>query len=167
MFKKLFGSKKNKPMEEEIYAPISGKVIAIEQVPDPTFSEKMMGDGIAIEPADGTVVSPMDGEVVQVFPTKHAVGLKGRSGLELLIHIGLETVSMNGEGFQAAVKAGDRVKKGQTLIRFDLDLVKQKAASSVIPLVVTNMNAVQTVEKTTDSTATAGETRLMAIKMKG
>ncbi len=81
----------------------------------------MVGDGIAIEPSEGIVVAPFDGEIVQLFPTKHAIGLRGKSGLEVLIHIGLETVSLQGEGFEAFIKQGDQVKMGDKLITFDMD----------------------------------------------
>ena len=92
MLKKLFG-KKEVIKEETIMAPLTGTVVQLEEVPDPVFSQKMLGDGIAIMPTDGIVVAPFDGEIVQLFPTKHAIGLRGKSGLEVLIHIGLETVA--------------------------------------------------------------------------
>lgn len=108
MFKKLFGKKEVEP--ETIASPINGKIVAIENVPDPTFGQKMIGDGLAIDPTDGHVVAPVSGKIVQVFPTKHAFGIETTSGAELLIHIGLETVAMNGEGFTAHVKEGDHIK---------------------------------------------------------
>jgi PTS system glucose-specific IIA component len=165
MLDKLFGKKK-KITEEQILAPVDGQFMAIEEVPDPTFAQKMMGDGVAIQPMNGNVVAPIEGEVISVFPTKHAVGLRGRSGMELLIHIGIETVSMNGEGFQAHVKAGDKVKPGQPLITFDMNLVNEKAVSSVIPMVVTNMERVDSFEKATVTDLKAGETTLALVKLK-
>ncbi|MED3929077.1 PTS glucose transporter subunit IIA, partial [Priestia megaterium] len=108
MFKKLFSSK-TKIKETTILSPISGDILPISEVPDPVFSQKMMGDGFAIEPTEGKVVSPVEGEVVQLFHTKHAIGLKTEAGTEILIHIGLETVEMKGEGFEAHVKQGDKV----------------------------------------------------------
>jgi PTS system glucose-specific IIA component len=165
MLDKLFGKKK-KITEEQILASVDGQFVAIEEVPDPTFAQKMMGDGVAIQPTNGNVVAPIEGEVIQVFPTKHAVGLRGRSGMELLIHIGLETVSMNGEGFQAHVKAGDKVKPGQPLITFDLDLVNEKAVSSIIPMVITNMERVDSFEKASVTDLKAGETTLALVKLK-
>lgn len=146
--------------QEVIYAPLTGKVSQLDQVPDPTFSEKMMGDGLAIEPADGNVVAPIAGEVVQIFPTKHAVGLKSKSGIEVLIHIGLETVSLDGEGFEAHVKQGDQVKVGDPLVTFDLDFIKEKAASSITPIVITNGNTLSTFEKTDGLEVVAGESML-------
>ncbi|MFP3490142.1 PTS glucose transporter subunit IIA, partial [Staphylococcus sp. SIMBA_130] len=85
-------------------------------VPDPVFSEKMMGDGVAIKPTNGEVVSPVIGEIIQVFPTKHAVGIRAENGAEIFIHIGLETVSLDGEGFTSYVGEGDQVKQGDKLI---------------------------------------------------
>ncbi|NWN95118.1 MAG: PTS glucose transporter subunit IIA [Bacillus sp. (in: Bacteria)] len=158
---KLF---QKKPKEERIFAPVRGQVVAIEEVPEPTFSEKMMGDGIAIKPTEGLLVAPFDGEVVQVFPTKHAIGLRGASGLELLIHIGLETVTLNGEGFETAVKAGDKVKKGDTLITFDLALIQEKAADTITSIVVTNGEAVH-LDKRINLDAVPKETVVMTAQL--
>jgi sugar PTS system EIIA component len=165
MFNKLFGKKEVKK-EETIVAPLTGKIVSIEEVPDPTFSQKMMGDGIAIEPTEGVVVSPVDGEIVQFFHTKHAIGIQSESGAEILIHVGLETVNMNGEGFEGHVNVGDKVKAGDKLLTFDLDLIKEKAASTVTPIVITNGDAVESLDKRAASEATKGETSLLQIKMK-
>ena len=104
MFKKLFGKKEEPIKTVQLLAPITGTALSLDNVPDPVFSEKMMGDGIAIEPSEGIVVSPVDGEIIQVFPTKHAIGIRAKNGTEILIHIGLETVSLKGEGFETHVK---------------------------------------------------------------
>ena len=165
MFNKLFGKKEVKK-EETIVAPLTGKIVSIEEVPDPTFSQKMMGDGIAIEPTEGVVVSPVDGEIVQFFHTKHAIGIQSESGAEILIHVGLETVNMNGEGFEGHVNVGEKVKAGDKLLSFDLDLIKEKAASTVTPIVITNGDAVESLDKRAASEATKGETSLLQIKMK-
>jgi sugar PTS system EIIA component len=165
MFNKLFGKKEVKK-EETIVAPLTGKIVSIEEVPDPTFSQKMMGDGIAIEPTEGVVVSPVDGEIVQFFHTKHAIGIQSESGAEILIHVGLETVNMNGEGFEGHVNVGDKVKAGDKLLTFDLDLIKEKAANTVTPIVITNGDAVESLDKRAASEATKGETSLLQIKMK-
>ncbi|MFD1359439.1 PTS glucose transporter subunit IIA [Fictibacillus halophilus] len=165
MFNKLFGKKEVKK-EETIVAPLTGKIVSIEEVPDPTFSQKMMGDGIAIEPTEGVVVAPVDGEIVQFFHTKHAIGIQSESGAEILIHVGLETVNMNGEGFEGHVNVGDKVKAGDKLLTFDLDLIKEKAASTVTPIVITNGDAVESLDKRAASEATKGETSLLQIKMK-
>ncbi|WP_087974506.1 PTS system trehalose-specific EIIBC component [Oceanobacillus rekensis] len=153
--------------KEIIFAPLSGKVTPLENVPDPTFSGKMMGDGLAIEPTDGKVVSPVDGEVVLTFPTKHAVGIKSKSGIELLIHIGIETVSMDGEGFEVHVKQGEQVRVGDPLITFDLQLIKEKASSHTTPIIITNGDRVASYEGTEDNTVIAGESTLLELFLQG
>ncbi|MGG3772797.1 PTS sugar transporter subunit IIA [Heyndrickxia faecalis] len=160
---KLFSKK---AAAEELVAPMSGKVVQIEDVPDEVFSRKMIGDGIAIEPDEGVVVSPVDGEVVQFFPTKHAVGLKTKSGLEILIHIGMETVALNGEGFEGFVQQGDRVKAGDKLVSFDLEQIRERAESIISPVVITNFDAVDTLTKTAETSAKRGESVLLTVKMK-
>ncbi|MEK5340617.1 PTS glucose transporter subunit IIA [Weizmannia sp. FSL W8-1119] len=160
---KLFSKK---AAVEELVAPMSGKVVQIEDVPDEVFSRKMIGDGIAIEPDEGVVVSPVDGEVVQFFPTKHAVGLKTKSGLEILIHIGMETVALNGEGFEGFVQQGDRVKAGDKLVTFNLEQIRERAESIISPIVITNFDAVDTLTKTAETSAKRGESVLLTVKMK-
>jgi sugar PTS system EIIA component len=138
MLKKLF-SKKIETRVVEIYSPLDGEAIPLEEVPDPVFAQKMMGDGLAIIPKNGKVVSPINGKVVQIFPTKHAVGLVSEEGLEILIHIGLETVELNGEGFEVEVNVGETVKVGDLLLNVDLDYLEQKHKEIVTPIVITNM----------------------------
>ncbi|MDM5360464.1 PTS glucose transporter subunit IIA [Peribacillus sp. ACCC06369] len=163
MFKKLFG---NKEKVEQLLAPINGQVINIEDVPDPVFSGKMMGDGIAILPEEGLVVSPIDAEVIQVFHTKHALGLRTKHGLELLIHIGLETVNLKGEGFEVHVTEGQKVKAGDKLVTFDIEFLKSKAPSIVTPIVVTNGDLVEKIEKTDSTQANIKETQIMSVYLK-
>lgn len=119
-----------------ILSPVTGKAIPLEQVDDPVFSQKVIGDGMAVIPSEGTIVSPVDAEVVSVAETKHAFGLKTEDGLELLIHVGLETVSLKGECFEVFVKSGDRVKAGQKLAKVDLEFLKEKKISAVTPVLV-------------------------------
>jgi PTS system glucose-specific IIA component len=165
MFKKLFGlgSKTN---AETIVAPLTGAVKNIEEVPDPVFAGRMMGNGVAIDPTEGVVVSPVDGEIVQLFHTKHAVGIKSKNGAEVLIHVGLETVTMAGEGFEAHVAEGQAVKVGDKLISFDLELIREKAKSTITPIVITNTDATESIETTIGVTATKGSTGVMKITMK-
>ena len=139
---KLFGKQEAKTQELVLNSYMKGKVVDITEVPDPVFAQKMMGDGFAIIPEEGKLISPVAGEIIQVFPTKHAFGVKAGE-VELLIHVGLETVSMKGEGFDVKVSAGDRVEVGQTLLTYDLELVKEKAKDIITPCVVTNMDAVE------------------------
>ena len=119
-----------------ILSPVTGKSIPLEQVDDPVFSQKVIGDGMAVIPSNGTIVSPVDAEVVSVAETKHAFGLKTEDGLELLIHVGLETVSLKGECFEVFVKPGDKVKAGQKLAKVDLEFLKEKNISAVTPVLV-------------------------------
>src|SRR5699024_1205666 len=121
-----------------IYSPIKGEIIDISEVPDKVFSEKMMGDGIAIIPETGEVVAPFDGKLKMTFTTKHAIGLESTESVELLIHFGLETVKLEGEGFEILAEAETDIIKGQPLVKVDLDYIKEHADSTVTPIVVTN-----------------------------
>ncbi|WP_082234837.1 glucose-specific PTS transporter subunit IIBC [Halobacillus massiliensis] len=134
--------------ELDFVSPMKGKVLPIEDVPDQVFSGKMMGDGFAIEPIDGKIVSPIDGKVLNVFPTKHAIGLQAENGMEILLHIGIDTVKLKGEGFTSKIEEGDTVTKGQPLMDVDLDYISQHAASIVTPIVFTNLEEGQQVEVT-------------------
>ncbi|WP_042463284.1 PTS sugar transporter subunit IIA [Neobacillus dielmonensis] len=163
MFKNLFGKKE---ITETIVSPITGTIVKIEDVPDQVFSEKMIGDGLAIQPSEGVVVAPIDGEVVQIFPTNHAVGIRSKNGLEVLIHIGMDTVAMNGEGFEGHVAQGDKVKAGDKLVTFNLDLVKEKAESTISPVVITNFDMVDSLTKSDDGSVIRGESVLLQAKIK-
>ncbi|MEQ8155211.1 MAG: PTS glucose transporter subunit IIA [Clostridiaceae bacterium] len=169
-FKNLF-KKKEEPQAvpkeavkkalKEVAAVMNGDVKPITESPDPVFAQKMMGDGYVIIPSDGKVIAPFDGKVATAFPTKHAVGLVSNDGVELLIHIGLDTVSLNGEGFKIFVKADDTVKKGDTLLQVDLDFIKSKGLQTATPVVVTNLSDDQTMELKKTGNVTAGETVLV------
>lgn len=126
---------------KKIAAPTSGKVVPLEKVADTVFSEKMMGDGIAILPDDNTFVAPFNGTVTTVFPTKHAIGLTSDSGIELLIHIGLETVSLDGKFFTTFVEAGDTITEGQKLVEVALDQIIAAGYDITTPVIVTNTDA--------------------------
>jgi sugar PTS system EIIA component len=165
VFKKLFGGK-NKQKDVTIVAPLTGQVVPLENVPDPVFSQKMMGNGFAIEPTEGQVVSPVEGEVIQLFHTKHAIGLKTAAGVEVLIHIGLETVAMNGEGFEAHVSQGDKVQVGTPLVTFNLNLVKEKAKSTVTPVVITNSDNMESFEMLTSGSVEKASTPCLKVVAK-
>lgn len=109
----------------ELVSPIKGKCIPIEDVKDSVFASKVMGDGFAVEPSSNLIVSPADGEVVMIPNSGHAVGIKTKSGVEILVHIGVDTVNLNGKGFQVLTAVGRRVKAGMPLIRFDADFMEQ------------------------------------------
>ncbi|MCA1023626.1 N-acetylglucosamine-specific PTS transporter subunit IIBC [Halobacillus litoralis] len=127
-------------LNKEAFAmPVTGRILPLEEVPDQVFAEGMMGPGLAVDPADGTITSPVKGKVIQVFPTKHAVGLETDKGLELLIHVGLDTVKLQGKGFEALVEAGDLVDLGTPLLQVDMDTVKQEAPSIITPVIFTNL----------------------------
>ncbi|MEH7379001.1 PTS glucose transporter subunit IIA [Bacillus sp. JJ1533] len=130
----------------EIKSPIIGTGLPLSEVPDEVFATKMMGDGIAFEPSENNLYAPIDGEIIQVFPTLHAIGLKSTNGLEILLHIGIDTVNLSGKGFECFVSVGDRVTTGQKLISFDIDLIKENAKSSITPLIITNMDKVENVD---------------------
>ncbi|MEY4616067.1 MAG: hypothetical protein RJB66_1027 [Pseudomonadota bacterium] len=121
-----------------IGSPMVGKLIPLTEVPDATFAQGIIGPGVGIEPTGNTVVAPFDGTVVNLFHTKHAIGLESDQGIEVLIHIGIDTVKLQGRGFEAFVKQGDQIKAGQKLIEFDLDLVRREAKSIITPVIVTN-----------------------------
>jgi len=125
--------------DEIFVAPLKGEIKPITEVPDQVFAGKMMGDGFAIVPAEGTVVSPVDGKIVNLFPTKHAIGILSDGGREILIHVGIDTVNLKGQGFETLVSENDRVTKGQPLLKVDLDYIKEHAASSITPIVFTNL----------------------------
>ena len=119
-------------------SPMKGRIVPLDQVPDETFRSGMMGSTLAIEPSDGIITAPFNGTVATLFRTNHAVGLVSDEGIEVLIHVGIDTVKMDGQGFQVRVKQGDTVKAGQTLIEFDLPLVAKTAKSVLTPIVITN-----------------------------
>ncbi|MDO5734950.1 MAG: phosphoenolpyruvate--protein phosphotransferase [Propionibacteriaceae bacterium] len=126
----------------EFAAPLTGVMVAIEDVPDPVFSRKMLGEGFSIDPLSNVLLAPVDGEVVDVQPSSHAVTIRSENGLEILMHIGLDTVRLVGEGFTPLVKAGAHVKVGDALIEFDLDEVGRKAKSLLTQVVITNSDLV-------------------------
>ncbi|MFX3625072.1 MAG: PTS glucose transporter subunit IIA [Ectobacillus sp.] len=130
--------RKAKTKIEEIYSPLVGEVIPLSEVPDPVFAQKMMGDGVAIIPKEGKLVSPVAGEVMQIFPTKHAIGIKSKNGLEILIHVGLDTVDLNGDGFEVLAREGQVVKVGDALLNFNIQFLEGNNKEIVTPIIITN-----------------------------
>jgi PTS system D-glucosamine-specific IIC component len=126
-------------VEDIFVSPVKGEIKAISMVPDLVFAEKMMGDGFAIVPSEGTIVSPVDGKIVNLFPTKHAIGIMSRSGREILIHVGIGTVNLKGQGFETLVEENAMVQKGQPLLKVDLSYIKEHAISIITPIVFTNL----------------------------
>lgn len=123
-------------------APLKGEILPLAKVPDATFADKILGDGFAIKPTEGVVYSPVNGKIAQVFRTNHAIGITTQEGLEVLIHVGIDTVKMNGNGFKALVQKGDTVTSGQKILEFDLALVQTNAKSDITPVVITNTDKV-------------------------
>lgn len=130
----------------ELRAPLIGRAEELSNVPDPVFSSKMMGDGIAILPREGVLYSPVNGVISHVFPTKHAVGIVTDEGLEILLHIGVDTVNLMGEGFECFVMENQRVNVGDKLISFDINSIQNKVKSIITPMLITNMDMVDGIE---------------------
>ncbi len=144
-------------------SPITGEIKPISEVPDAVFAEKMMGDGFAILPTDGAIVSPVDGTIVNLFPTKHALGIETDNGLEILIHVGIDTVKLEGNGFEALVAQGDKVKRGQLLLKVDLAYVKEHAPSIITPIVFTNLKEGETIQIDKNGNVKSGEKDVISI----
>ncbi|HDB4647153.1 TPA: PTS glucose transporter subunit IIA [Staphylococcus aureus] len=165
MFKKLFGKGKEVKKDIAIYAPLTGEYVKIEDIPDPVFAQKMMGEGFGINPTEGEVVSPIAGRVDNVFPTKHAIGLKADNGLELLVHIGLDTVQLDGEGFEVLVSSGDEVNVGDPLVRFNLEFINNNAKSVISPIIITNTDQAASINIYDENAVIKGETKVIDVTM--
>ena len=150
--------------EETFVSPLTGELKPITDVPDQVFAEKMMGDGFAIVPTHGTVVAPVDGKIVNLFPTKHAIGIESNAGREILIHVGLDTVHLEGKGFEAFVSQGDQVEKGQPLLQVDLDYVKEHAPSIMTPIVFTNLKEDEAVHVNKQGSVEIGDKDIISIQ---
>ena len=155
-------NKSSKSSTISIQAPLSGKVVPIEEVPDMVFAEKIVGDGVAIMPSGDMMVAPCDGTICQIFETNHAFSMESDDGLELVVHFGIDTVKLEGEGFTRIAKEGQRVKTGEAIIGFDLALLKEKAASVVTPIVISNMDQVKALKKMSGS-VTRAESEVLSI----
>lgn len=154
-------SRKDKGIK--ILAQQSGKAIPITEVPDPVFSGKVLGDGVGIVPSNGEVVAPVSGTIAQVAHTKHAIGIESDDGLEILVHLGIDTVKLEGEGFTCHVEVGQHVNAGDKLMDMDLDFIQSKGLSTISPCIITNLDAVKSVEMLPGDVK-AGETPVMSYK---
>ena len=148
LFNKLFGKPEQAPAYDgnKLYAPMNGKAVPITEVPDPTFAECLLGNGIAIIPTDGKIYSPVDGTVETMFDTGHAACLKSSTGVEILIHVGLETVGLHGAPFTLYCKNGDAIKKGQLLFEADLAAIQAAGLPIITPVLVCNSDDYATFE---------------------
>lgn len=151
-------------IQEDIVMPVNGEIMDITQVPDPVFSEKMTGDGFAILPHDGTIVSPVYGKVFNVFPSKHAIGIMSDGGKEVLVHIGVNTVKLKGQGFNVLVSEGDLVSAGQPIMEVDIAYVKEHAPSIISPIIFSNLPEGAVVELKKSGTLKSGESNIITIK---
>lgn len=143
--------------------PINGKVAALTEVNDYLFNKKIMGEGAAIRPADNYVYSPVDGEIVLVYDAKHALAIKTEEGLQILIHVGIDSVKLEGRGFASYVKVGDKVSVGDKILFFDRDYL-EKHASSITPLVITNSELIETIDINYKATRTSDEFMTIILK---
>ncbi|QJC35465.1 PTS glucose transporter subunit IIA [Enterobacteriaceae endosymbiont of Donacia proxima] len=151
IFSKFFNKKSKKIEITKIFAPISGEIINIEKVPDIVFSDKIVGDGIAINPNGNIIVSPVDGIIGKIFDTNHAFSIKTNNSIELFIHFGIDTINLKGKGFirKFNFKKTNVVKKGEIIIEIDLDFLKKNAKSIYTPIIISNIDQINKIKKYT------------------
>ena len=146
----------------EIVAPLSGEIVNIEDVPDVVFAEKIVGDGIAIKPTGNKMVAPVEGTIGKIFETNHAFSMESKEGVELFVHFGIDTVELKGEGFTRIAHEGQSVKRGDTVIEFDLATLESKAKSVLTPVVISNMDEISSIEKKSGEVI-AGESVVLSL----
>ncbi|MBB1316942.1 PTS glucose transporter subunit IIA [Shewanella sp. SR43-4] len=147
-----------------IYAPVSGDIVAIEKVPDVVFAEKIVGDGIAIDPKGEFIVAPIDGTIGKIFETNHAFSIESPQGLELFVHFGVGTVELRGNGFKRLAEEGQQVKAGEAILSFDLAYLRGKVDSLLTPVVLANMEDVKQLDKAQGSVV-AGKDIIFTVQM--
>ncbi|MEG9499481.1 PTS glucose transporter subunit IIA [Mannheimia indoligenes] len=162
LFDKLFGSKQKESQEIKIYSPLTGEIVNIEDVPDVVFSEKIVGDGVAIRPAGDTIVAPVNGTIGKIFETNHAFSIESEEGVELFVHFGIDTVELKGEGFSRLAQEGQTVKVGDPIIKFDLALLEGNAKSVLTPIVISNMDEISNLSKL-NGQVVAGESVVLTL----
>lgn len=153
-----------KAVMSDIKSPLTGEAISLKNVSDPVFADEIMGKGIAIIPTNGKVVSPIDGIIEMVFETKHAIGIKGENGVELLIHVGIDTIKLGGKHFTSHIKQGDKVKVGTLLVEFDIDGIKEEGYDCTTPIIVTNSANFEDVLVIDDQAIQSGDELMKIIK---
>ena len=149
----------------KLVAPMTGKSIPLSETPDPVFAQKMAGDGLAMLPEADVVVAPADGELSLVFNTKHAFAMTLENGVELLVHIGIETVTLNGEGFEQLAEAGTKVKAGDPIIKIDREFIKSKGLPLTTPVLITNPDILKSITPVENVATVAGETTILEYTM--
>ena len=156
--------KKKKATGEMIGAPIEGEAVVSAEISDPTFGEEMLGKGMAIKPVVGKVYAPVDATVGMIFDTKHAITLVSEGGAEILIHIGLDTVSLNGAPFTIHVNTDDKVKKGDLIAEFDMDAIKAAGLETITPVIICNSDDFKEVKRFTGKQVKPGDDIMELIK---
>ena len=154
----MFNFFKKKETKYSVHAVANGTTVALKDVPDPTFAEEMIGKGVAIIPTDGKVVAPVSGTVSMVFPTNHAVGLVDENGVEVLIHVGIDTVKLEGKYFEKLVNEGSFVVKGEKLLQFDREAIEKAGYDCTVITVVTNPDEFETITKVEPGKVMHGDT---------
>lgn len=150
-----------------LIAPVTGETIKIDQVPDNVFAKKLLGDGIAINPKEGIIIAPCDGKIIQASPTRHAISIEAFGKIELLIHIGIDTVSLGGKGFKSFRKVGDHVKQGDKLLEIDLHYIREQGLVAISPIVITNMGVIKKLTSIEGGeTVKGGKDKIMDIVVK-
>lgn len=148
-----------------IKAPLTGEIVPIEDVPDPVFADKVVGDGIAINPTGNRMVAPCDGTIGKIFETNHAFSMETADGVELFVHFGIDTVELKGEGFKRIASEGQDVKAGETIIEVDLEFLRKNAKSVITPVVISNMDDVASLDKASGAVEEGRDT-LLSLRMK-
>lgn len=145
----MFNLFKKKDTRLHVLSPLGGYVSDLDEVPDAVFSQRMVGDGFAVQPGNGvvTVVAPVDGKVSMIFPTGHAFGMQMADDFEVLVHLGLDTVELQGEGFETIAKVGDQVKAGDPIIKMDCDKIRELGKSTITPVIFTLTDRVEKIER--------------------
>ncbi|AUM96621.1 TPA: PTS glucose transporter subunit IIA [Clostridium botulinum] len=143
--------------ENKIVAPVLGRVLELSEVPDKVFASKLAGDGVAIECEDNTIVAPANGVISLIFKTNHAFGITLEDGTELLVHIGIDTVKLEGKGFERLLQEGDKVKVGDPIIRIDREFIKAEGYSLITPVLITNPDNVKNIQYKTGFNASPGK----------
>lgn len=166
LFNLFKGKDDKKDFDGKIFAPLSGRILPVEEVPDAVFAEKMVGDGVAIEPSGGDLIlAPIDGKVEKIFDTNHAFSIVTESGIELFVHFGIDTVQLEGKGFERLIEEGKTVKRGTPIIKYDYEFLKANAKTVITPVIISNIDEFAGLEKATGM-AVAGETKILEVKFK-
>lgn len=162
-FLNFFTNKDKNSPRINIYAPISGEIVNLEEVPDVIFSEKIVGDGVAINPTSEWLVAPADGVITKIFDTNHAFAMTTTEGIDLFVHFGVDTVELKGDGFECFVKVGQKVKLGETILKANLAKIEQRAKSIITPIIITNTENIEHLLNQ-GNLVTAGESVILSLR---